>query len=120
MRKKILVVDDDKDILEPLSLILEAKGYLVETVAKGKLVYSTIAVFKPSVVLLDVLMSGSDGREICRRLKQDKKNKSLKVIIMSAHPSAEKDALAIGADDFIAKPFEMEELFTLLEKNFAS
>lgn len=117
MHKKILVVDDDKDILEPLELLLKNKGFRVETTAKGKLVLSKIASFKPDLLLLDVLMSGSDGRDICKKVKHDKKNKDLIVIMMSAHPHAKKDAKDIGADDFIAKPFEINELQAVLEKN---
>src|SRR6266550_3292327 len=116
MNKKILVVDDDKDIIEPLALILESKGYTIETVTKGKFVYAKIESFKPDLLLLDVLMSGSDGREICKKLKQDKKYKELIVIMMSAHPSAEKDSTAIQADAFIAKPFETVDLLALIEK----
>ena len=117
MNKKILVVDDDLDIIEPLALILESKGYNVETITKGKLVYSKIDSFKPDLLLLDILMSGSDGREICRNLKKDKKTSTLVVVMMSAHPSAEKDSKEIGADDFIAKPFETEDLVDIIEKN---
>jgi DNA-binding response OmpR family regulator len=117
MTKKILVVDDDKDIIEPLALILETKGFRVETVMKGKLVYSKIASFKPDLLLLDILMSGTDGREICKKLKNDKKTQELTVVMMSAHPSAKKDSEEIGADDFIAKPFETEELLTMLNKH---
>ncbi len=116
MNKKILVVDDDKDILEPLSLILESEGYAVDAISKGKDVYSRIGSFKPDLLLLDIFMSGTDGREICRMLKRNNKNKSLIVIMMSAHPTAEKDSTNIGADDFIAKPFETADLLTLIEK----
>ena len=117
MTKRILVVDDDKDIIEPLALILETKGFRVETVTKGKLVYSKITSFKPDLLLLDILMSGTDGREICKKLKNDKKIQNLIVVMMSAHPSAKKDSEEIGADDFIAKPFETEELLTMLKKH---
>lgn len=116
MIKKILVVDDDKDIIEPLGLILEAKGFQVETISKGKLVYSKIASFKPDLLLLDILMSGTDGREICKKLKSEKKTVNLTVIMMSAHPSAKKDSEEIGADDFIAKPFETDELLAIIKK----
>jgi DNA-binding response OmpR family regulator len=119
MNKKILVVDDDKDIIEPLALILEAKGFTVKTIMKGKSVYSQIATFKPDLLLLDILMSGSDGRDICKKLKHDNKTRNLIVIMMSAHPSAEKDSAEIGADDFIAKPFETEDLLRLLEKHLS-
>ncbi|SRR5258708_40203555 len=116
MYKKILVVDDDYDILEPLTLILESKNFEVETTTKGDLVYSKISSFKPDILLLDIRISGSDGREICQRLKKDKKTKQLIVIMMSAHPNAKKDSEGIGADNFLAKPFETEELLSLVEK----
>ena len=119
MNKKILVVDDDKDIIEPLALILEAKEFTIKTLTKGKSVYSRIASFKPDLLLLDILMSGSDGRDICKKLKHDKKTRDLIVIMMSAHPTAKKDSAEIGADDFIAKPFETEDLLRLLEKHLS-
>ncbi len=114
--KKILIVDDDKDIIEPLALILESKGYSIESISKGKLVSSKIATFKPDLLLLDILMSGTDGREICKKLKSDTKTKDLFVIMMSAHPTASKDSKDAGADDFIAKPFETIDLLKMLEK----
>jgi len=116
MNKKILVVDDDNDIIEPLELILESKRYKVLSITKGKLVSSSIASFKPDLILLDILMSGSDGREICKTLKKDKKTLDIIIIMMSAHPTAQKDSLEAGANDFIAKPFETTELMLLLEK----
>lgn len=116
MHKKILVVDDDFDIIEPLALILESKDFEVETTTKGELVYSKISSFKPDILLLDIRMSGSDGREICKRLKKDKKTKQLIVIMMSAHPNAKKYSEEIGADGLIAKPFETEELLSTIRR----
>lgn len=112
MHKKILVVDDDFDIIEPLTLILKSKNFEVETTTKGELVYSKISSFKPDILLLDIRISGSDGREICKRLKKNKRTKQLIVIMMSAHPHAKKYSEEIGADNFIAKPFEIEELLS--------
>ena len=117
MDKKILIVDDDCDILEPLELILESEGFKVDTTDKGKFIYTKIADFKPDLLLLDILMSGSDGRDICRTLKNDKKNKDLIVIMMSAHPTAAQDSTDIGANDFIAKPFETADLLSMIDRN---
>lgn len=116
MSKKILIVDDDNDILEPLSIILEEEGYLVQTTPKGEKTYKKVADFKPDIILLDMLMSGSDGRTICRRLKGDIQSKKIPIVMMSAHPGAYNDAKKCMADDFIAKPFETEELLTLLQR----
>jgi two-component system alkaline phosphatase synthesis response regulator PhoP len=113
---KILIVDDDIDILEPLQLLLEVEGYDVTTTTKGEQVFAKISSFNPNLILLDVLISGSDGRIICRRLKDAAETKKIPVIMMSAHPSAKNDSTGSGADAFIAKPFEIEDLCNLVKK----
>jgi DNA-binding response OmpR family regulator len=117
MKKKILVIDDDPDILEPLKLILEDEGYNVQTTYKGSETIQKAKTFKPNVILLDILMSGSDGRVICKNLKQNHATKNIPVIMMSAHPTAKFDSENSGANDFIAKPFDTEELLKILHKN---
>ena len=116
MNKKILIIDDDQDILEPLSLILEEEGYQIATTPKGEMTYEKVDEFKPDLILLDLLLSGSDGRKICRNLKADKNKKHIPVIMMSAHPGAENDSKTCGADGFIAKPFETKDLLSLIKK----
>lgn len=108
--KKILIVDDDKDILEPLELLLSSEGFKVDTTTKGEQTYSKVSEFKPDLILLDVLMSGSDGRTICKKLKADPKTKEITIVLMSAHPSAKADSKVCGADGFIAKPFDIDDL----------
>jgi len=115
-KKKILIVDDDIDILEPLQLLLEAEGYEVSTTTKGEQTYTKVDSFMPDLILLDVLMSGSDGRVICRRLKDTARTKKIPIIMMSAHPSAKSDSSGSGADAFIAKPFEIEDLCKIVKK----
>jgi len=110
MSNKILVVDDDQSILEAISLILEEEEYIVQTTTKGEEVYTKLHTFKPDLILLDVLMSGKDGREICKKIKSDEKTKSIPIIMISAHPSAEKSIKECGAEDFLAKPFETKDL----------
>lgn len=114
--KKILVVDDEIDILEPLSLILSSSNFQVETVSEGNKILSTVSKFKPDIILLDVLISGTDGREVCKELKKVKSTKDIPVLIISAHPGANKNAEESGADGFIAKPFDMEQLLTAINK----
>jgi DNA-binding response OmpR family regulator len=115
--KKILLVDDDVDILEPISLLLEGRGYAVVPLSKGEKTYGKIDEVKPDLILLDILMSGSDGRTICRKLKDNTATHNIPVVMMSAHPSAKKDSEQCGADDFIAKPFEADELVKVVEGN---
>ena len=109
-RKKILVVDDEPDILEFLQVILEEEGYAVITTDKGEYVEALNNGGLPDLILLDMLLSGKDGREIVKQLKSQEKTKHIPVIMFSAHPSAEETARKAGADDFLAKPFEMDQL----------
>jgi DNA-binding response OmpR family regulator len=116
--KRILVVDDDEGILDAISMFLAEEGYTVSTTPKGEETYKKIDEFHPDVILLDVLMSGSDGRDICRKLKRDEKTRKIPVIMISAHPSAAKSVFEFGADDFLAKPFETEELILKVTQYF--
>ncbi len=113
---RVLVVDDDESILDAICITLEDFGYTVATIMKGNEIYQKIRTFHPDVILLDVLMSGSDGREICRNIKGDNATKKIPVVMISAHPSANKGARECGANDFLAKPFETKDLLTKIEQ----
>lgn len=114
---KVLVVDDDEAILDAVKLILEEEGFFVQTTSKGEETYRRIAEFKPDIILLDVLMSGYDGREICKNLKENPTTKNIPIVMISAHPSAKDSTLAIGANDFLAKPFEVDDLVQKLNQH---
>jgi DNA-binding response OmpR family regulator len=107
---KILVVDDDTDILSVMEILLTMKGFEVEVTTKGENTFPKIASFRPDLILLDVLISGHDGRTICRKLKADKDTRHIPVIMFSAHPGAAATIAEYGADDFIAKPFDVTNL----------
>lgn len=117
MIKKVLVVDDDESILDAISMILEDEGYLVEVIFKGDEVFEKVKVFQPDLILLDVLLSGRDGREICKALKKDPVSSSIPVILISAHPHAERSVDECGADGFLAKPFETQDLLAIVATN---
>lgn len=114
MQKTILVVDDDPDILDAITLTLEYAGYNVTTSEKAD--YAEKLLDKrnslPKLIILDVLLSGMDGRTICKKLKASKKTKKIPIIMISAHPDADKSTRMVGADDFLAKPFEVDELLS--------
>lgn len=110
MTPRILVVDDDEAILESLQIRLELEGYLVATTTQGAMVEQTATQLPASLIILDILLSGSDGRAIAARLKHYPATKHIPLVMLSAHPSAREGALAAGADAFIAKPFEAQEL----------
>ena len=115
-QKTILVVEDDLDIVEFLCVLLELEGYTVATTDKTEGVEALHDDSLPDLILLDVLLSGKDGREIVKQLKSQEETKRIPVIMFSAHPSAEKTARESGADDFIAKPFEMDELLEIVKR----
>ena len=107
---RILVVDDDADILSVIETLLTMKGFEVEVTAKGENTFLKIETFKPDLILLDVLISGHDGRAICRKLKSNDETRHIPVIMFSAHPGAAATIAEYGADDFIAKPFDAGKL----------
>ena len=116
--KKILVVDDDPDILDALQFMLEDAGYEVKTTEKGEYaenLHDTNSGL-PDVIILDVLLSGKDGRLICQKLKSQEETQRIPIIMISAHPNAKQSVSAVGADDFMAKPFDMDELLATIAK----
>jgi len=115
LRKKILVADDDPAISEALVLILDEYGYDVDTVLDGQAIYKMKDKF-PDLLLLDVWMSGQDGRDICRFLKNKKETQNIPIIMFSASRDIKDSTTEAGANDFLSKPFEMEELIDKIER----
>ncbi len=113
--RRILLVDDDRDILDALQMLLEDLGYEVCVTTKGEEVLRQAEGFRAELVLLDLLLSGQDGRHICRELKAHPQLRMTRVIMMSAHPSARDSARAAGADGFVSKPFEVEALLRQID-----
>lgn len=113
--KKILVADDDPAIVDSLQLMLETMGYEVETTVNGETVKDLRKEF-PDLLLLDIWMSGQDGRDICKYLKGKDDTRHIPIIMISANKDTAKIAREAGADDFVAKPFEMDELLSKVAK----
>lgn len=107
---RIFVVDDDPDIGMMLKLMLEYHGYNVMVTERAEKAEGIIQKEHFNLLIMDMLMSGINGTDICSRLKKDKANASLPVIMISAHPNAREICLGAGADEFMAKPFDMNEL----------
>jgi DNA-binding response OmpR family regulator len=107
---KILVVDDDLDILSVMKILLTMRGFEVEVISNGENALPGIESFKPDLILLDVLISGHDGRMICKKLKSNKDTSNIPVIMFSAHPGAAATVTDYGANDFISKPFDVNNL----------
>ncbi len=108
---RILVVDDNNDILEVVKIILENYGFEVLVTLRGEDTFSNTEAFNPELILMDVfLSSGIDGREICKSLKSNPKTKAIPIIMFSAQTKMEDVFQICGADDFIEKPFAVKEL----------
>jgi DNA-binding response OmpR family regulator len=118
--KKILVVDDDRDIREIIIMILEAEGYHVSGLDKGEAVVTTVQETRPDLLLLDIQLGDRDGRDICRELKQHPATQAIPIMMISANHGrqslCEKEC---NADDFLAKPFDITELVAHV-KRFAA
>jgi DNA-binding response OmpR family regulator len=106
--KKILVVDDDKDILEVVRYLLTSHGFDVQTHSTGLNVPDIVMHYHPNLILLDVRLPGKLGTEICKELKQI--NTHLPIILFSAHAEEGKSFAICDADGFIQKPFDIKEL----------
>ncbi len=110
---KILVIDDDKDLLDITQALLAKQGFVVETDLNWDDALKKIETFEPQLILLDVFLNGVDGLDICKQLKSMPHTKHIPVLIFSAYPRvAECVIYEYGADDFIAKPFEVNDLIT--------
>ena len=110
---KVLIIDDDPDIRILMDTLMKQQGYEVETASHREEAMDKLEDFQPSVIFLDVLLSGSDGREICQEIKGNSKMQHIPVIMFSAHPGAADNIESYGADDFITKPINTD---SLLEK----
>jgi DNA-binding response OmpR family regulator len=116
MPAKILVIDDNEDILTMTKIMLEIKGYHVATKSNTVQLEDFIKEFMPDLIIMDMLLSGADGREICKSLKEKADLAHISILMISAHPHAKQECLASGADYFLGKPFEIQEFFQTVEK----
>ncbi len=111
-RKKILIIDDSKFFCESIKDILEQSGYTVFTASSGEDGLYSVTRDKPDLVLLDVVLAGMDGIEVCRMLRSSESNNLMAIIMISAQDDMDDKLLGLeaGADDYITKPFDEREL----------
>ncbi len=112
MPKKILVVDDEKDIVEMLKYNLEKEGYSVISALNGIRALEQARENKPDLILLDIMMPEMDGWEVCKQLMKDERTSTIPVIFLTAKGSEvdEVVGLELGADDYIIKPISIRKL----------
>jgi CheY-like chemotaxis protein len=107
---RLLIVDDERDNRELLSVVLTWEGFVCETAASGAAALAAVAQQPPDLILLDVMMPGMDGFEVAARLKGDSATKNIPIFIVTAMADhkAREHARSLGVDDLIAKPIDRE------------
>lgn len=116
----ILIVDDEEDILDLMVYNLEKEGYSVRKATSGETALDRLNKMPPDLVLLDVMLPGMSGTDLCKRIKGQEKTRHIPVILLTAR-SEETDiviGLELGADDYITKPFRTRELLARIKAHF--
>ncbi len=119
-KHRILVIDDEKDIVKLLQYNLEKEGYQVLSSFSGEEGFEVARAKKPDLILLDLMLPGVDGLEVCRLLKSDRQTRSIPVIMLTAK-GTEIDqvvGLELGASDYISKPFSIKVLLARVKNIF--
>lgn len=115
----ILVVDDNRDNVEILRAFLESRNYRVAIAENGKSALAKLEEVRPTLVLLDVMMPGMDGWQVCRTIKNHPDFSSTRVIMVTAKGGYEDkfEGMRSGADDYVVKPIDLKELEQKVERN---
>lgn len=120
-KELILVVDDEEDVLELVSYNLQKENYRIETALTGEDAIGKALALRPNLILLDLMLPGIDGLEVCRKLKNDEKTSDIPIIMATAK-SEEADivtGLELGADDYITKPFSPKVLIARIRRSLS-
>jgi two-component system alkaline phosphatase synthesis response regulator PhoP len=123
MAKKILIVDDEPDLVEAVAIILESKGYAVAKAYGGVEGLKKVRTENPDLIVLDVMMPDKDGYAVCKELKADAKYRSIPILLLTAVVSniltsryTQEMGMETEADDFVDKPVEPQELIKRVER----
>jgi CheY-like chemotaxis protein len=118
----LLIVDDNEDNAEIVQSYLEARGYPITVAHSGEEALALYETVKPAIVLLDVMMPGRDGWDVCRVMKSHPTlGKVVRIIMVTAlnELGDKREALETGADDYVEKPFDLSKLAATVERNLA-
>ena len=112
----ILIVEDEESLLKLESILLSSKGYKVTGVRDGLAALSEIEKIKPDLILLDIMMPGIDGFEVCRRIKENPDTRDIPIVMLTAKKSAADQARGaeVGADAYITKPFKSLKIIDVI------
>jgi DNA-binding response OmpR family regulator len=112
MAKKILIADDEPNIVVSLEFLMKQKGYDVKTVGNGEDALRSIAEFAPDLVLLDVMMPRLSGYEVCQKMRENPAWAGIRIVMLSAkgRDIEVSKGMAVGADAYVTKPFSTSDL----------
>ena len=115
--KRILIVEDEASLLKLESILLSTRGYEVTGVSDGLAALREIELNSPDLILLDIMMPGIDGFEVCRRIKENPLTRSIPVVMLTAKKSSADQAkgVAVGADAYLTKPFKSGKIIEIIE-----
>lgn len=121
MGETVLVVDDNRDNVEILRAFLESRGYTVAAAFDGASALARLEEVQPALVLLDVMMPGLDGWQVCRTIKSHPQLGATKVVMVTAKGAFEDkfEGLRSGADDYVVKPVDFKDLLEKVQRNLA-
>jgi len=117
-RNRILIVEDEESLLKLESILLTSKGYLVTACSEGFAALEELPRNRPDIVILDVMLPGMDGFEVCRKIKSDPEYATIPVIMLTARKNSQdmERGLQAGADAYITKPFKSAQLIGTIER----
>ena len=118
MTKRVLIVDDEPNIVTALEFLLEKRGYEVKVAVNGEEALEQIETFKPDLVLLDVMMPKVSGYDVCQRMRSNPRWQSIKIVMLSAKGREVEvsKGMSLGADLYVTKPFSSAELVSRIDE----
>lgn len=122
VKRKVLIVDDEPNIVAALEFLLERRGYEVRVAANGEDAVALAESFRPDVMLLDVMMPKRSGYEVCQRVRERADMQHVKIVMLSAkgREAEVSKGLSLGADLYITKPFSTRELVERIDALFGA
>ncbi|MCP3875808.1 MAG: response regulator transcription factor [Desulfobacteraceae bacterium] len=121
MKKRILIVDDEPNIVVPLEFLMKQNNYDVQSADTGEKALDLIATWEPDLILLDIMLPGMDGYEVCQKIRQEKEFSNIRIIFLSAMARSIDIAKGMGlaADDYITKPFATDYVVKTIKELLA-
>jgi DNA-binding response OmpR family regulator len=119
---RILIVDDEPNIVLALELLMKREGYTVQSVDDGQKAFDAVREFRPDLILLDIMMPKMDGYEVCQRIRADASLKDISIIMLTAkgREVEREKGLALGADYYVTKPFSTREVMMMIKEVLSS